>query len=288
MIGIDVGFGWTKVAKDGVEVGKFPTWIAYYESGMESVEPVEFEGRAYVVGEDARYSRRRIELADAELLFRFFPVIVEYAKRRFQLNDDVVSGLAPKHYALYKESPKLKDRLSFLKAVLVQGVGVLLDIAEDVRDGEVVFVIDIGFNTIDYVLAKREGTTWRRYAIGSIEGLGVLRAIEIFKEKLPSSLSILQGFSQSRLIEAFEKGYATIESERVELKPYIDLACEEYVDILLSRLKSELSGRVEERDKLVLAGGGANLIEASLFGKDALIPNKPEYSNARGYSRFEP
>ncbi len=29
MIGLDVGFGWTKVAKDGREVGKFPTWIAY-------------------------------------------------------------------------------------------------------------------------------------------------------------------------------------------------------------------------------------------------------------------
>ncbi|MGC8852210.1 MAG: hypothetical protein ACP5P0_01240 [Hydrogenobacter sp.] len=116
MKGIDVGFGWTKVANDWVEVEKFPTWIAYYESGMESVEPVEFEGRAYVEGEDARYSRRKIELADAELLFRFFPVIVEYAKRRYQLNDEAVSGLAPNHYALYKESLKLRDRLSFLKA----------------------------------------------------------------------------------------------------------------------------------------------------------------------------
>jgi hypothetical protein len=74
-----------------------------------------------------------------------------------------------------------------------------------VRNGEVVFVKDIGFNTIDYVLAKRERTTWRRYAIGYIEGVGVLRAIEIFKEKLPVSISILLGFSQSRLIEAFEK-----------------------------------------------------------------------------------
>ncbi|RMH00592.1 MAG: hypothetical protein D6699_07550 [Aquificota bacterium] len=81
MIGLDVGFGWTKVAKDGREVGKFPTWIAYYDKDMVDIEPIRWEGREYVVGEYARYSRQRIELADIELLVRFLPVILLHVKR---------------------------------------------------------------------------------------------------------------------------------------------------------------------------------------------------------------
>ncbi len=130
--------------------------------------------------------------------------------------------------------------------MLPQGVGILLDVDELINDGEVVLVVDVGFNTVDYVLAKKE-EKYRKYAIGSIEGLGVLRAVELFKEKLPQSLELLKNFSFSRLVEAFEKGYATLEGEKVNLQSYVDMAKEEYVDLLLSRLKMELKGRVEER-----------------------------------------
>ncbi|SNZ15496.1 hypothetical protein [Hydrogenobacter hydrogenophilus] len=120
MIGIDIGFGFTKVAKDRAEVGKFPTWIAYYDSSMESVEPIEFEGsRSYVVGEYASYSKQRIDLADVNLLITFMPLIVEYAKRGYSFDGEVVSGLSPKHYALYKENAKFRERLSFLKRVVL-------------------------------------------------------------------------------------------------------------------------------------------------------------------------
>jgi hypothetical protein len=287
MIGLDVGFGWTKVAKDGREVGKFPTWIAYYDKDMADVEPISWEGREYVVGEYARYSRQRIELADIELLVRFLPVILLHVKREYSLEGDVCGGLAPKHYAYYKENERLKKKVDEIyQYVLPQGVGILLDVDELIHDGEVVLVVDVGFNTVDYVLAKKE-EKYRKYAIGSIEGLGVLRAVELFKEKLPQSLELLKNFSFSRLVEAFEKGYTTLEGEKVNLQGYVDMAKEEYVDLLLSRLKMELKGRVEERDKLILAGGGANLLSEELFGKNALKPPKPEFSNARGFSKVK-
>lgn len=286
MVGLDIGFGWTKVAEDGREVGKFPTWVAYYDKDMADVEPIEYGGRAYVVGESARYSRQRIELVDLEMLVRFMPVVVEYVRREHKVGGDICGGLAPKHYAYYKENESLNRRLNgLLRLVLPQGVGVLLDVDGSIKEGEVVLVVDVGFNTVDYVLAKKGGDRYHKYAIGSIEGLGVLRAVELFKEKLPVQLDILKGFSFSRLVEAFEKGYATIEGEKVNLKSYVEFAKEEYVDLLLSRLKMELKGRVEERDRLVLAGGGANLLSAEVFGKNTVKPSLPEFSNARGFSK---
>lgn len=291
MIGLDVGFGWTKVAKDGQEVGKFPTWIGFWDESMEDVEPIEWEGRLYVVGEVVRYNRQRLEVADLDTLIRFLPVFVRYVRKTYNLEEeDICGGLAPKHYTQYKADERIRRKLGEVyKLVVPQGVGVLSDVNGEINRGELVLVLDIGFNTVDFVLAKkREDGSYEKYGIGTLEGLGVQRAIELFTNKLPTQLELLRNFSLSRLVESFERGYALIEGEKISLKSYIEFAIDEYADLLMTRLKAQLKDRIEERDRLFLAGGGANLLPESIFGKDARKVQKPEFSNARGFSKISP
>jgi hypothetical protein len=186
-------------------------------------------------------------------------------------NAQIITGLPP----IYKDKMSILNKQ--VAEVLPQGLGIFFDVF-DKKIGEELLIIDIGFNTVDYVVVvgdiKKKGNT--------LEKQGVERMIELFRNKLPAELSYLKQFQFQRLLEVFERGYALVESEKVDLNGIKNKAIEEYNELLKTRLKDEIGNLLEEVEQVVIAGGGAyylkNLRKAGVY-----VPENPEFSQARGY-----
>ena len=272
-IGFDLGFGWTKVCTDEGTCFKFPTWLAYHSGGaISEMETVIVDGKEYVVGEDAKYERQKIAITSIDELLNYFPVFRKYVLSKLNVDDaEIITGLPPVH----------KDKASMLQKqgvqVIPQGVGIWLDVKDKVQTNEML-ILDLGFNTVDYILvvnnSKKKGNT--------LEKMGVERMVELFRNKL--DISILKQFPLQRLMDVFEKGFATIEGERIDLTPIKQKAVDEYNEVLFTRLKDEVGNLIEEVETIIVAGGGAyylrNLRKAGIF-----IPEAPEFAQARGYTR---
>ncbi|ACO04969.1 conserved hypothetical protein (plasmid) [Persephonella marina EX-H1] len=278
-VAFDLGFGWTKVCTDTGECFKFPTWLAYHsDTAISEVDKVLVDGKEYVVGEDARLERQRITITSIQELLNYFPVFKRYSLEKLGISESeaqIITGLPPIH----------KDKAEILEkqgaVVLPQGLGIFLDVADKVSEEELM-IIDIGFNTVDYIVVIKN----KRKKGNTIEKQGVERMIELFRNKLPDSLGYLKQFSFQRLMDVFEKGYATVEGERIDLTSYKERAIEEYNEVLKTRLKDEIGNLIDEIERIVIAGGGAYYLK-DIRKAGIYIPEKPEFSQARGYLKYE-
>jgi hypothetical protein len=282
-IGLDVGFGWTKVVTEE-KTFKFPTWLAYYKpSSITEIEPITVDGKDYVVGEDAKVMKK-IDINDIDTLVKYLPVFVKYIKTVVGENGPVVSGLPPKHFKRLKDTAEKAVNL-----VVPQTVGILADIEEKlpIEEEEYVLIIDIGFNTLDYLVAQKANERWSKKALESVDNYGVSLAVEHFKKYLPIDLvGIVKNWSLSKIMKVFETGNLKIAGETIDLFNYKIKAIEEYTEQLIQRLKEELGDLLYETDYVVIAGGGANIVKRELIRKDAYIPEDPQFSNARGYYKI--
>lgn len=282
-IGLDVGFGFTKAFSDGKAI-KFPSWLSLVPSSIDSeVEPFIYVSRYFWVGEDARFSAKRIEINEPEDIIYYYPLFRQKVLREFNLDNAlIITGLPPSAFF-----DKNIDKGNIQDKLLFQGMGILVDARHSnliTHDDHSVIIIDIGFNTVDYLVVVKDENDkrWKRVNLNSIYNLGVSEAVSMFRDKLPSDLSILKNWSKQKLIEIFEKKYVVIEGERIDLSSHIDFIMPDYTAILLARLKSEVGAEIAEVDKVVIAGGGAHLIDKTLQ-RNIVIPDDPEFSNARGY-----
>ncbi|MEM3646751.1 MAG: ParM/StbA family protein [Thermofilum sp.] len=288
--GIDVGFGWTKVVTERGDEIKFPTWIAYYTSSpISELAVIRYGGRDYVVGKDVKYEAQKIEISGIRELITYFPVFVKYAElvtgEKFE---SIITGL-PAVYRAYSDELEAAVRDTGISCgVLPQGLGIFLDVRDRITS-EDAFILDVGFNTLDYLIVENEGGTWRKKKGNTIEKLGVVRAVEIFRAAIPDQVSYARNFSFSRLLEVFERGTIWFEGESVDLRSVRDTALREYAELVKTRIREEVGQYLGDARSVVFAGGGANVIsKTDLFGPGShvLVPPRPEFSQARGYLRF--
>lgn len=278
-VAFDLGFGWTKVCTDTGECFKFPTWLAYHsDTAISEVDRVLVDGKEYVVGEDARLERQKITITSIQELLNYFPVFRKYALERLGVSESeaqIITGLPPIH----------KDKAEILEkqgaVVLPQGLGIYLDVVDKI-DSDELMIIDIGFNTVDYIVVIKG----KRKKGNTIEKQGVERMIELFRNRLPDDLGVLKQFSFQRLMDTFEKGYAPVAGERIDLTPYKEKAIEEYNEVLKTRLKDEIGNLIDEIEQIVVAGGGAYYLK-DIRKAGVYVPEKPEFSQARGYLKYE-
>jgi hypothetical protein len=286
VLGIDIGFGSVKVYSDGLEY-KFPTAVAYMpDDEVMEVEKVNVGGRYFVVGKDVKYvSGYKIEIPGVRDLIRWSGVFLKYVFDKFSEFDVVVSGLPPgakRHVSEFEAVLRSVCRDAKIK-ILPQGAGILYDVVSgNVSLGEVM-VVDIGYNTVDCLVAERIDGVWRKKRGITIEGFGVMKAVSFMRELFSSRMEFFKNWSVSRLVEAFEVGYVVVDGERVDLSGYKAEAVKRYEEVLVGRLKAELGDDFRSIESVVLAGGGAYYVSERHFGKKVIIPDKPEFSQARGY-----
>jgi len=274
-VGLDLGFGWCKVCTSEGTCFKFPSWLAYHtDAAISEMDIVTVDGIEYVVGEDAKYERQKITISDINDLISYFNVFKKYALQKASIKEDgaqIITGLPPIH----------KDKAVKLEKqgvnVLPQGIGIYLDVKDKVKSSEML-ILDIGFNTVDYILVsngiKKKGNT--------LEKQGVERMVEMFRSQI--TISFVKQFSLQRIMDLFEKGYGVFEGDRIDLSNIKRRAIDEYNEILKTRLKSEIGNLLDEIETIVLAGGGAYYIKD--IRKDVYIPETPEFSQARGYTKI--
>lgn len=288
ILGFDLGFGHVKAVWEGGSL-KFPTWIAFKsDTPVSEIETVKLGAEEYVIGKDASREPRKIEISSIDTLISFAPYFLAYTLKKANLQKPfVITGVPPIH------KDRIEDLRNSIKTalpdvdveVVLQGMGILADVEE--RLGSEALILDVGYNTVDFLLVEREGKAWRYVKGNTIEDFGVLRAVERFREKIPKELSYIKNFSLSRLNDIFEKGYVLLAGERKELKDIVELAKREYTKTLLSRLERELGNLIYECESVVLGGGGAYVVDKELIPHaNTIVPENPEFSQARGYLKI--
>jgi len=278
-IGLDIGFGHTKVVWDEGSL-KFPSWVAYWTgTGLEDIKPIEFDGAYFVVGEPAKFAKR-VEIAGVDELIKYYPLFTKYVLEVLRVPAKqalVITGLPPRYISRAEEVKRSLSAIGVKSLIVFQGFGVYYDVKEKgISSG---LVVDIGFNTVDYLAFSVEGEQFIKELAGSIASLGVINAVLIFRDLLPSNLESLRAKSPSSLINVFVQG----RFKQYDLSEYKRKAVEQWNEMLKSRLRQEIGSLFLEKDTLIIAGGGAYLVSEEVFEQEVVIPDEPEFSNARGY-----
>jgi len=290
VIGIDIGFGQVKVVSDDLAL-KFPSQIAQFLEGeLSDVPVVEHNGLQYVVGEEATAFRHKLSLSTVELLIRYSPVLLKRALLEVGEGGEyfVVSGLPPRFRHMGEEFSRTLRTVEGVVRVLIvpQGAGILEDVREYVRQYGGALILDIGFNTVDFLSVRVKGSDLVKERGGTIEGLGVKSAVEIFRSLLPAEVGFLRNEPYVFLVPYFAKGRLTLAGREFFLLEEKAKASKLWTEQIYLRLQEEIGELIKSKPVFVVAGGGAYFLDRSLFEREVYIPVQPDFSNARGYYKL--
>ena len=290
MIGIDIGFGQVKVVLDDLAL-KFPSQIAQFLEGeLSDVPVVEHGGLQYVVGEEATAFRHKLSLSTVELLIRYSPVLLKRALLEVGEGGEyfVVSGLPPRFRHMGEEFSRALQTVEGVVRVLIvpQGAGILEDVKDYVRTYGGALILDIGFNTVDFLSVRVKGNDLVKERGGTIEGLGVKSAVEIFRSLLPAEAGFLRNEPYVFLVPYFAKGRLTLAGKEFFLQEEKAKASKLWTEQIYLRLQEEIGELIKSKPVFVVAGGGAYFLDRSLFEREVYIPVQPDFSNARGYYKL--
>jgi hypothetical protein len=287
VIGIDIGFGQVKVVSEDLAL-KFPSQIAQFLEGeLSDVPVVEHGGMQYVVGDEATAFRHKLSISTVEMLVRYSPVLLKRAMQEIGQSEEyfVVSGLPPRFRYMGEEFSKALQTVEGVKRVLIipQGTGILEDVKDYVLTHGGALILDIGFNTVDYLSVRVKGGEIIKERGGTIEGLGVKSAVEIFRNLLPKDLGFLRNEPYVFLVPYFAKGRLTLAGKEFFLQEEKAKASKLWTEQIYLRMQEEIGELIKSKPIFVVAGGGAYFLDRSLFGREVYIPLEPDFSNARGY-----
>jgi hypothetical protein len=290
VIGIDIGFGQVKVVSDDLAY-KFPSQIAQFLEGeISDVPAVEHNRMWYVVGEEATAFRHKLSVSTVEMLIRYSPVLLKRALQEGRQSEEyiVVSGLPPRFRHMGEEFSKALQTVEGVSKVVIvpQGAGILEDVKEYLRTQEGALILDIGFNTVDFLSVRVRGGEFVKERGGTIEGLGVKSAVEIFRSLLPDAVGFLRNEPYVFLVPYFTKGRLTLAGKEFFLQEEKEKASKLWTEQIYLRLQEEIGELIKSKPVFVVAGGGAYFLDRSLFERGIYVPTQPDFSNARGYYKI--
>jgi actin-like ATPase involved in cell morphogenesis len=302
MIGIDVGYGDVKAvyAEDGeLRYFKLPTAVAYapmnsIDIADEAEERYSFQGREYIVGESARFGA--FSTRSFDFLKRYSPLFIHHTLKVLKIEPAHVAaglplGLFNKKDEMIKELTTVHVDGISMKAQLSmfpQAVGILLDYRMDekgkVKPGTAKngIILDIGFNTID-VLCFEKGTAIKSDA-KTLDKFGISKIVLGLVEFINREHGIQLSDQEAK--DVFLAGRMNVYGNKIDLTEPIRNITEMYFDEVMHNISSLWDKRLQRADIMLLAGGGAVTIAKyvpSEYAKIVLVPERPEFANARGY-----
>lgn len=304
-IAIDIGYGACKILYDG-KLTSFPTAISFHTDngvkyGQDSV--YEFEGEQYYVGDDA-VSAECFTTTDFKFLLKYAPLIIYHILKKFDGINlarpvELRTGLSLSDWDKRTEFAKRienfevnGEKVSLNVSFLPQGAGILNAALE--RYPELsrahVCIIDIGMNTINYLVMKN-GKPIRSLS-ASYPGHGAISMIKALTSFMENKYGM--SFSNTELIRVFVKEefkYGGVFDEEVaekvkELKRQLILRI--FQSVLVNEKKS-----LNTADAVVISGGGAHILASSdqtwpantmFLGVDENDTVDAIYANVYGYS----
>ena len=300
MVGLDLGFGYTKVAVKGqsARLIKVPSVFKKLRDGYTEIsEFVEYAGERWVVGERAmEYPGVSPTLLSVQDLIRYAPVFLLYLTQHKGLNGikKVATGLPPEFLRPYAQ--ELKERIASTLGissddvgVFPQGVGILIDVFNKVSSLSRVLVVDIGFNTLDIVYAtRRSGGSFKVDFSRTYSESGILFLAQKLRDALGREVPIIKNMGAQEMLRVVEEGKLNISGRVYDLTDYVINLKQEYVEEVKWKLQ-ELKDVLIVSEALVLGGGGAYYIKPQDFAdvhSHVILPQDPEYAQARGYYKL--
>ncbi|WP_022846828.1 ParM/StbA family protein [Desulfurobacterium sp. TC5-1] len=291
IIGLDVGFGRTKIITEKEKLS-FPTWVAKHTpSADEEVETISLFGENYVIGQDAKYERNLIEISDIKEYIKYLPLFLKFIQKKFLEESErlfIITGLPPRHKEHAAGVEEIIKETGAAGKVIPQGMGIFFDTKEKVEGTEDILIIDIGYNTLDYIMLVRDRTKavgYRKRKSNTIENFGINRAVYEFRNQMEDGY--IKDLPLTKLNEIFIKGQGRVFAEKIDFTKQRQRAITAYAEMLTGRLKTEVGDFINSVETIVIAGGGARFITGEHIGRpDAIIPEEPEFSQARGYYKF--
>jgi plasmid segregation protein ParM len=315
--GVDIGYGFTKVAVAGRPPLVIPSIVGSneelsYRSDVGDrirIVPLSLNGHSYLVGEAARrFSRHRYRIFDSTwaespyYLLLFVSALMRIEKIAGE-PAAVVTGLPVSHYTQerVKQVQNLLGKAHSVRTssgealvnvektkVIPQPFGSFFDLIlndegrlkDPDRIREKVGIIDIGFQTTDLALATPQ---FIESSSGSLD-VGVRSVADQLSRDLSRKYAITLDITEAE--EALRHRSVKIFGESVDVSEMIDERTREVAELILSYAHS-LWGRGERLNRLILTGGGANIFHSYFTGYPNLhVPEETALSNVRGYLKL--
>lgn len=142
-------------------------------------------------------------------------------------------------------------------------------------------VVDIGHYTVDY-LTMNEGN-WVESSSGSSEGMYV--AVEALRKNLQAKGHDLSTFALQEIIR--NRSMMSF-GQQVDMTADVKEALTGTVQLILQSTKSYIGVHASQMDKIIIAGGGADVVYPSVAAmwKNAVKPENPRFSVALGMRKF--
>ena len=302
----DIGYGDTKFAyeEEGkLYLDKFPSAIVRRGPETRTVDTelaglkgesgeLVYNGTVYVVGEEALFEGTPISTRRKDFIPRFSPIIVakivQSLGKEFEgiIISAAISDLTEENRKAIKEalsSFTVNGRnFSFSDIrIFPQGYGIYRDVFPQDHQGLVV-VADIGFNTID-ISTYIAGKPVRRNILG-LPGYGTSRVVQRLIDRVRQELG--EPVTEIEINRALQKDRKLrIYGRTVDLSEWFEEEKGFYAEDVLTQIESSPIGQVWKRADTRIIGGGGGYFIPQEFAEEMniKIPEKPEFSNVRGF-----
>ena len=289
----DIGFGSTKV-KAEQNLFKFPSAVAMKKKSQADIshdDVYHYEGLDYIVGESA--TRDALTTRDYSFLEKYAPLLLFKAIQDSGLNPNEEINLATGLSLLNwnkKESfaNKLVDfivnktRVKNINIkVIPQGKGIFVSALETMPelDKQLVLIVDIGYNTLD-VIPFENGKAMAHEAWATPQGMNLI--VDELRKEINSRFSV--NINESRVNNIMQDGFIFVDGDEKKLTILIENEQQRYKEIIFNELQTRNSDLYKSANKIILAGGGAYMLQNQTFQKNVIFSNMPfEYSNVNGY-----
>lgn len=172
--------------------------------------------------------------------------------------------------------------------VFAEGLGAYIDYLLDdegnerADDDETVGVIDIGGRTTDCAVVL-PGRRIDHARCGSAD-VGVLNVVELVRASLQKELNV---DAPGALVEkALRTKTMKLWGKPTDISGIVDAAIKQVTDSAMREV-SRRFGAGFDLDRILLVGGGALVLsEVAKHFRQASIPEKPEFANARGFGKY--
>ncbi len=311
IIGIDVGYGYTKVVTDGngiVVPVSFPSLVGIYEDGIEvdglkvpEQDIVSLSGQRFIVGAAAlRHSSRLlngreqgwVSSAAYRALFLHALRLVEANAVKFT----IVSGLPVNFYKSDKDkllniirSTACDFCIDCTVKAIPQPLGSFFSLLFDdhgrVKDGSLasgkVGILDIGFYTTDLITIHDMELIEKQ--MDSYEN-GVSTALELIAKDINNVYGRKPILNETE--QAIKEGYIRVYGEPKDIRHVADQRLTELSREIESKAKTVWKSAVDI-DRVILTGGGAALLKPYLnLYRHASVIDDAQFANAAGYYKL--
>lgn len=299
-IAIDVGYGDVKV-QAGDELFKFTNAISFVSNSTVNYESdlgvFKYNGDEYLIGDEA-LSRKPFITRDFSYLMEFAPLLVYKALKMANATsgDDIhlITGLSLKDWdkkvqfgnaltSIFVNDELFKIKPQNIKLV-PQGKGVYLDYKSThdlAAEDDFVAVVDIGFNTFDFLVFKN-GKTVKEYNYANTNGVNaiVTEISKVLNREFPVS------FSEQEVKEFLNTKQIRMGSKIHDISSIVQKEVSRYCRLIKNEIQSKNPELLHRVHKVIISGGGAHILSTNniqMFEHQDYCNSPHEFANVRGY-----